>query len=125
MRRGTVLATAGFLALLTAACRQGTVLCLEDFPPALLVQVQSAESGERLDSLSGSVTSAGVTRDLICSSINRVEACNGWASGATASIHVERPGYAAWDTTNVQIDRSVGLCPRPILKTITVVLHRP
>lgn len=113
------------LAVFATGCQQGTTICLQDFPPALTLEVHSAITGERLDSLSGTVTSAGVTRDLICTRTNGIESCDGWASGTTASVHVERPGFAAWDTTNVMIDRSTGLCPRPILKTITVEMRRP
>ena len=111
----------GFPLLLASACGSG-VSCLQPDPPALLLYVSSAQTGQRLDNLSGTVTSRGETDSLACFPVNGLEECDGWAYGSSATVHVERAGFMPWDSGPVRIDYTSTDCPAVILKKLNIQL---
>ena len=120
--RSSTLLVAFASAILVAGCGSGYA-CITDDPPAFVFHVRSAQTGERLAGVTGTVTSRGEARPLICGVSDGVENCEGWAFGTVASMHVERVGFRAWDSTGLRLEHSGGDCPRPILKTIEIALQ--
>jgi len=108
--------------ILLAGCGSGYA-CITDDPPAFVFHVRSAQTGDRLGGVTGTVTSSGEARALLCGVSDGVENCEGWAFGTVASMHVERVGFRAWDSTGLRLEHSGGDCPRPILKTIEIALQ--
>lgn len=109
------------VAVVLAGCESGAV-CREDDPAALHFVVTDAVSGARLNGISGTVTSDGVSRAIGCSTASGQEECYGWASGTTASVHIEHAGSQPVDITNVAITRA-GACNAPVLRDLEVSLH--
>jgi hypothetical protein len=110
-------------ALTTSACQQN-YLCTLDDPPSLLIKARSSIDGTYLTGLGGTVTSKGYVLPIGCVTGDTGDECNMHARGATADIHLEREGYADWDTVNVKLSWSgTEGCVKPILKRVEAVME--
>ena len=98
---------------------QGVLLCTAEDFPSLRIGARSAANGVKLTGLSGTVTSAGGVLPIGCIVVLDADQCTVFARGTSANIHLERAGYAAWDTVGVQLSY-VGHsgCEKAVLKTI-------
>jgi hypothetical protein len=111
------------VALFAAVGCDSGLACIQDDPPALHLTVRDQQTDQLLAGVTGTVTSDGNVRELLCPPGAGAGECSGWAARSSASIHVERAGYHPWDTTGVSIERTGGGCPRPVLKRLTIELQ--
>jgi hypothetical protein len=95
--------------------------CLQGSEYAVAIDVVAGESGSSLDNVKGEVR-AGTYRDsLQATEIPGLYYAAENRDGVYA-VHVERAGYASWDTTGVEAPRVAGDCGGVVGQHFTVTL---
>jgi hypothetical protein len=95
------------LLLLGTACGED-VYCLQGSYPAVLAQVTSAADGSPLLGALGVVREGGYRDSL--SPLGDGQYAAAYDRGGVYAVHIEREGYAPWDTTGITVSETGGAC---------------
>jgi hypothetical protein len=124
------LAVLAMVASGTVACHLGPDLCTLEISPAVELDIRHAGSGlpAWLD-VAGEVIDGPYRDSLIVPPIARADSLTpalviaAVGRPGTYAVHVERPGFAPWDTTGIVVSRSGGSCPQLFTARLVVALE--
>jgi len=93
--------------LLGTGCEEAVTCPLGSYP-AVSAHVTSAADGSPLLEALGEVRDGGYRDSLLALGDGHYAAA--YERGGTYAVHIEREGYAAWDTTGVSVSETGGAC---------------
>jgi hypothetical protein len=98
------------LALESGACTSmwDPVYCTQNLVPGIVVEIQDKADGHPIaTTASGTVTEGSFADSLwtyeLLTPIEVIARASAWERKGTYRVHVQRVGYASWDTTGIRV----------------------